>query len=110
MNNPILRVVIDTNVIISTLYFAKGNSWQIMTWAVERNIRNITSEFIIEEVRNVLEKKFLWNYSKIEKAIIQIESFSEKVSPEKHLTVIHYRPDNRILECAVEGEADFIIS
>lgn len=105
-----LRVVIDTNVIISALYFTKGNAWQIVTWAIEGNIRNIYSEFILEEVQSVLEKKFLWHSSKIEKAIIQIELFSEKVSPEKHLTVIPYRPDNRILECAVEGQADFIIS
>jgi len=110
VNNPMFRVVIDTNVIISALYLPKGNSWQIVTWAIENNIRNITSEFILEEVRSVLEKKFHWNSSKIEKAIIQLDSFSKKVSPEKHLTVIPYRLDNRILECAIEGEADFIIS
>ena len=110
MNNQMLRVVIDTNVIISALYLAKGNAWRIVTWAIEGNIRNIVSDFIIEEVRIVLERKFLWHPSKIEKAIIQIESFSEKVSPEKHLSVVSYEPDNRILECAVEGQADFIIS
>ena len=57
-----------------------------------------------------MKKKFLWQFSETEKAIITIETFSEKVSPKKYLTVIPYAPDNRILECALAGEADFIIS
>ena len=105
-----IRVVIDTNVIISALYFSRGNPWRIVAWAIEGNIRNITSEFILGEVRHVLEKKFLWQPREIENAIIKIEMFSEKVFPKKHLAVIPYAPDNRILECAIAGEADFIIS
>ena len=105
-----IRVVIDTNVILSALYFSRGNPWRIVTWAIDGYIRNITSEFILEEVRNVLQKKFLWQLSEIERAIITIMSYSEKVSPVRHLAVIPYAPDNRILECALAGEADFIIS
>ena len=109
-DNPMIRVVIDTNVIISALYFSRGNPWRIVVLAIEGNIQNITSEFILGEVRHVLEKKFLWQPREIENAISKIETFSEKVSPKKHLTVIPYAPDNRILECALVGEADFIIS
>jgi predicted nucleic acid-binding protein len=36
--------------------------------------------------------------------------FSELVNPKKRLQVVDYEPDNRILECAEAGEADFIIS
>ena len=36
--------------------------------------------------------------------------FSEMVKPAKRLRVIDYEPDNRILECAEAGQADFIIS
>lgn len=109
-DNRMIRVVIDTNVILSALIFSGGNPWRIVMWAMEGNIQNITSEFILEEVRSVLRKKFLWQSPEIERAIITIESFSEKVSPEKHLAVIPYAPDNRILECALAGEADYIIS
>ena len=47
---------IDTDVIISALYFSKGNPWRIVAWAIEGNIQNITSEFILGEVRSVLGK------------------------------------------------------
>ena len=109
-DNPMIKVVIDTNVIISALYLPGGNPWRIVMWAIEGNILNITSEFILEEVRSVLKKKFLWHSREIENAVIQIEMFSEKVFPKKHLAVIPYAPDNHILECALAGKADFIIS
>jgi uncharacterized protein len=102
--------VIDTNVILSALHFPGGNPGRIMMWAIEGNIQNITSDYILEEVRSVLKKKFLWQSKEIEKAIAAIESFSEKVSPGKHLAVISCDPDNRILECALAGNADCIIS
>jgi len=110
VNNQMISVVIDTNVILSALVFPGGNPWRIVMWVIEGNIKNITSEFILGEVRSVLKKKFLWHSSEIEKAIIMIESFSEKVSSRKHLAIIPCAPDNRILECALAGQADFIIS
>ncbi|MFA6470529.1 MAG: putative toxin-antitoxin system toxin component, PIN family [Candidatus Latescibacterota bacterium] len=105
-----VRVVIDTNVILSALYFSRGNPWRIVMAAIEGTIQNITSEFILEEVRTVLKNKFLWQSSEIDRAIKTIESFSEKVFPQKTISVISCAPDNRILECALEGRAEFIIS
>jgi putative PIN family toxin of toxin-antitoxin system len=109
-DNRMIKVVLDTNVIFSALYFSRGNPWRIVMWAIEGNIQNITSEFILEEVRRVLEAKFLWHSGQIEKAITSIESFSKIVCHDKYLDIIQCDPDNRILECALAGGADFIIS
>jgi predicted nucleic acid-binding protein len=72
-----LRVVIDTNVIISALTFG-GNPKAVLELARKRHIRNTTSTFIIEEIGRV--------------------------------AVIKNLPDNRILECAVAGGVDYLIS
>jgi len=105
-----IRVVIDTNVILSALYFPGGNPWRVVMCAMEGIIQNITSEFILEEVRCVLNRKFLWRSTEIERAIAMIKFFSETAHHEKHLDVIPCGPDNRILECTLAGEVDFIIS
>ena len=105
-----IRVVIDTNVFLSALYFTKGNPWRIVTWAIEGKIQNISSGFILEEVRTVLKKKFHWQSHEIDKAIYTIESFSEIIFTNIHLNIIKCAADNRILECAIAGNADFIIS
>ena len=39
-----------------------------------------------------------------------LKEVSEVIEPQETLSVISYTPDNRILECAVEGQAEFIIS
>jgi putative PIN family toxin of toxin-antitoxin system len=54
-----LRVVIDTNVIISALNFG-GNPKAILALARRRHIRNTTSPFIINEIERVLTRKFGW--------------------------------------------------
>ena len=42
---------------------------------------------------------------------VQIESKAIKVQPKRRLSVIKEKDaDNRILECAVEGKTDYIIS
>ena len=40
----------------------------------------------------------------------RIKKFSEVVKPKERLAIIADDPDNRILECAVAGQTDFIIS
>ena len=47
---------------------------------------------------------------KPQSAVRPIKNFSEMVHPKERLEVIADDPDNRILECAVEGQAEFIIS
>jgi len=52
----------------------------------------------------------LWDHAKTESAVKRISNFSEMVHPKERLEVIADDSDNRILECAVEGQAEFIIS
>jgi len=52
----------------------------------------------------------LWDKVEALNAVGQIRSFSEIVRPKGPLAVIADDPDNRVLECAVEVQADFIIS
>ncbi|MCI4625760.1 MAG: putative toxin-antitoxin system toxin component, PIN family [Candidatus Magnetoovum sp. WYHC-5] len=103
------KVVIDTNVIISSLIFF-GKPGQILELAQERKIQNITSRFIVNEVENVLLQKFLWDIDKIHLVLVRFLSFSKLVEPQIIINVIPYTPDNRILECAIEGKVDYIIS
>ncbi len=104
-----LKVVLDTNIIVSALNFA-GNPAKVFDLALEGEIGNITSEPIITEVRKILVRKFSWQPGEAEDAGTLLGLFSKIVNPQKRLKVISHEPDNRILECAVAGQADFIIS
>ena len=104
-----LRVVIDTNVIISALTFG-GNPKAVLELARKKHIRNTTSPFIIEEIERVLTQKFGWQMEVAKEVINDIQGFSHEVNPPETLAAVKNLPDNRILECAVAGGADYLIS
>jgi len=104
-----LRVVIDTNIVISALNFG-GNPKVVLELARKNRIHNTTSPFIINEVEKVLTQKFGWQMEVTREVLNDFRGFSHVVNPSETIAVISYPPDNRILECAVAGRADCIIS
>jgi putative PIN family toxin of toxin-antitoxin system len=104
-----LRVVIDTNVIISALNFG-GNPKAVLELARKRRICNTTSPFIINEIERVLTRKFGWQMEVTREIINDIQGFSHIVNPPETIALIKNLSDNRILECAVAGGADYLIS
>lgn len=105
-----LKVVIDTNVFISSLLFG-GKPREIVELARSKIILNTTSLFILDEVKGVLIAKFLWEPRVAETATTGIAGFSEMVSPKEQVDVVlDCKADNRIIECALESGARFIVS
>lgn len=105
-----LKVVIDTNVFISAFYLPESKPADVVLLARRKTILNLISLQILEEVERIIKKKLLWDNPKTQSAVRRIKEFSEEVHPQERLAVIADDPDNRILECAIASQADFIIS
>jgi hypothetical protein len=105
-----LKVVIDTNVFISAFYMPESRPAGVVLLARRKTILNVISPPILQEVERIIRKKLLWDNSKTQSAVRRIRNFSEEVQPQERLAIIADDPDNRILECAVAGQANFIIS
>jgi putative PIN family toxin of toxin-antitoxin system len=105
-----LKVVIDTNVFISAFYLPESRPAKVVLLARRKTILNLISPQILKEVERIIKKKLLWDNSKTQSAVRRLKNFSEEVHPQERLAIIADDPDNRILECAVAGQADFIIS
>ena len=108
-----IQVVLDTNVIISGLVFI-GPPRLILKHVIEGDIKLCISEEIIDEdeVKGVLEEK-KFNYTPEITAIIRREliSISKLINPRKKLKIIEKDPkDNMVLECALEGQVNYIVS
>jgi len=105
-----IKVVIDTNVIISALNFG-GKPDKILQLANEGKFKFFISPFILEEVSSVLIKQFNWSEIKVKSAIEMIKEISTIGQPTKKLSVIKEKDsDNRILECAIAAKAHFLIT
>jgi len=111
-----LRVVLDTNVLISGILW-DGKPAEIIRKAENEEIKVIISDQILEELEGVLKRPyFKKNFENMDKRIREIQIklikiFEGPIEPDEDLGVIEKdQSDNRILECAVEGEAEFVIS
>jgi hypothetical protein len=105
-----LRLVLDSNIYISALLFA-GIPYKILKLAIKGKIKLLISREIIEETVGVLRNKFYWPEHNITKFIRRISHICEIVITSQKLEIIKDdASDNKILECAVNGNADLIIS
>ena len=105
-----MRVVLDTNVIISALNFP-GNERMVLELALRGRFEFYLSAFILEEVAGVLTRKFCWDEERAAQAILVIESAATVTDPPRLAEVIEGgHADNRVLECAVAAGADYLVT
>ena len=106
-----LRIVLDTNVIISGILFG-GIPRTILDMLISGKHDFFLSMHIIEEIREVLNRpKFGFDNGNALLVIEELHSLCAIVKPDRSINFIIDDPDdNKILECAVEADADIIIS
>jgi putative PIN family toxin of toxin-antitoxin system len=105
-----MRVVADTNVLISALMFA-GVPGLFLDLALCGAFTLITSEPLLDELHEKLRGKFSISQSTTQKIMDDLSHRAYVVHPEVVLDAVPDDPDdNRVLECAVKGEAEFIVS
>jgi putative PIN family toxin of toxin-antitoxin system len=104
------KVVADTNVIASGLGWP-GPPSVVIDAALDGRIVLITSPALLGELRRVLA------YPKLASVIADpaglanlVETISVLVEPRLAVSAVSDEPDNRLLEAAVEGDADYVIS
>lgn len=110
MSGKSIRAVFDTNIFVSAFNWKGGNPEKIYRAAREGRFTLLSSPAIIAETARILRNKFFWNEEALLKQIKALARKVEIIDPQQRLSVIEDEPDNRILECAVEGNAQLIVS
>ena len=108
-----VNIVLDTNALISALGWKKGNPRRIFEKCLFGEYRLVESRNLIEEFTSVMKRPKFDFISEEEKQefLIHLLQMCDLVEPKTQIEAIKEDPkDNIVLECAVEGKADFIIS
>lgn len=111
-----MKVVLDTNVVISGLLVPGGPPGKIIDLWTENRITVVLSQALIEEYLDVLLRpKFKRIGTLVERQDILVNLLeldnTVLINPKVSFAVVKDDPeDNRVLECAVEGMVDYIIS
>jgi len=106
-----MKVVIDTNVYVSGILWS-GNESKNVDMCMDGILENHTSIDILSEVERVLSyRKFNLTNEEIDKLLKIYFSFSRLIAV-KNRSDVKSRDfaDNKILECAIASEVEYIIS
>lgn len=105
-----MRVVFDSNVLLAALMFPGGRADAAVARILEGRDELIISLPIIREILSVLASKFSRDNEEISRVAVVLGEIGTVVDPSRRLSVFRDEPDNRILECAVEGKAEVIVT
>ena len=105
-----MRVVLDTNVIVSALNFP-GNERMVLELALRGRFEFYLSPFILGEVAGMLVRKFGWDEERTAQAVLVIENAATIMDAPRLTEVIEGgHADNRVLECAAAASADYLVT
>jgi putative PIN family toxin of toxin-antitoxin system len=106
-----LRLVIDTNIVISAALKPDGLQRTIFLLAITKPARLYVSDSILAEYRNLLARPEF----KISKGLRQqfldlLKTSAQHVTPMRALNLAKDPDDNKFLECAEAARADYLIT
>ncbi|MBI5194887.1 MAG: putative toxin-antitoxin system toxin component, PIN family [Nitrospirae bacterium] len=105
-----MRVVFDSNIFISAFVIPGSQAEKAVFRIINNHDSLILSKTIIDEVLSVLAHKFSRDREAISRIAVYLAGLGEIVHTIRSITVLRDVPDNRILECAVSGKADVIVT
>jgi putative PIN family toxin of toxin-antitoxin system len=106
-----LRLVIDTNVIVSASLKPEGLQRTTLLLAITKPARLYVSRPILDEYADVLSRPEFKIRKGLRQQLLQlIRNRSNLVVPSRRLEVAGDPDDNRFLECADTARADYLIT
>ena len=110
------RMVLDCNIFVSALLVSGSGPARILDLAREKKIELLISPPILAEIARVMrypkiQKRHRLSPEQLDDLVATYAVFATVTPGKRRVRVVQEDPsDNMYLECALEGEADFIVS
>ena len=105
-----MKVVFDTNVLVSALTLPGGSGARAVARIVNGEDVLAISRAIIDELIGVLARKFGKDREQLARTAVFLSLLAELVEPDVELKILADAPDSRILECALMASAEMIVT
>jgi len=106
-----LRLVIDTNIVVSAALKADGLQRTVLLLATAKPATLYVSEAVFAEYREVLARPELKIRKGLRQQLLQlIQSRAHPIKPSRALQVTKDPDDNKFLECADAARADYLVT
>ena len=110
-----MKVTLDTNVLVSGTFWT-GDSFKILDIIDKGKLKHVSSKELIDEYYKAISSDEIIDKIKDKKLTMlkiaqKVISNSQVVEPSAKLNIIKEdSDDNKVLECAKEGKAEYIIT
>lgn len=106
-----MRLVLNTNTIISSTLWDNSVSHKLLIELINKNVEIFTTTEILNEYKKVIIRDFDYSEEEADEIIRKLISFIKIIEPKTRVDIIKDdSEDNKILECAIESNSDFILS
>ncbi len=105
-----MKVVFDTNILVSALVFPGGRAEAALRRIIELQDQLLLSKPILDELLDVLARKFSRDPEELARVAVFIADLATILKPRRKLRLLKDEPDNRIIECALAGHADAVVT
>jgi putative PIN family toxin of toxin-antitoxin system len=106
-----LRLVIDTNVLVSAALKPNGLEPTVILLAMTKPARWCVSAGILAEYREVLARRELRIRKGLQRRLLRlVQNRARRVIPRRSLQVAGDPGDNKFLECADRARADYLVT
>jgi len=105
-----VKVAFDTNVFVSALTFRGGRGEQALVKILDGRDSLVLFKPILDELLRILATKFSREREELARMAVYLAELAQMVDPPDRFDVLSDEPDNRILECAIAGGVDVIVT
>ena len=111
-----MRIVLDANVLVSALISSRGSPTRLLLYWEEGKLDLVVSPPILQELDRVvhypkLQARYALSAALVERFLAFCEKQAIVVMPKEEVAIVDRDPsDNRYLECALAGDARYVVS
>lgn len=104
-----MKVVLDSNILFSAVIFG-GVPQEILEAAILKKFIAISSPVLVDELLDILRRKSGASIQQLNAIEKKVNEVLEIVYPRETVIVCRDKDDNQVLEAALEGKCDYIVT
>jgi len=105
-----VKVVFDTNIYVSALVLPGSRADSALQRIVSGPDQLLLSHAILAELLDVLARKFSRDAEELSRVAVFLDDLCSMIETTSTVEDLADDPDNRILECAIDGDADCVVT
>lgn len=106
-----MKVIFYTNVLLSATLWTGSSAQKLLFRLIRTEAVIYSSLDILLEYQNVLKLDFDYSDEEVAEFLEKVFAFVPLIKPQNKLNVVVDDPDdNKIIECAIESDSEFIVT